>query len=186
MTPVRNALTERVERFARFLRRHGIALETFSAHLRLDILTVREAWALRKFLAISGGGGFGTDLRTALFAPAAQTIVPQTATSTVTGSGLDFDLCDGPLHGVLQVGAVSGTGPTLDVKYQSADAVGGPYTDIGVPGSAHPQVVAANKCSLTDFKRPKRWVRGVATIAGGSPSFALSVMLFGVPKTRSS
>jgi hypothetical protein len=171
-----------IETFARFLRRQGLVFETFAAHLRLDILSPREAWALRHFAAISGGSTVGTDLRDAL--SIGISIPPQTATGTVSGTGVDMNEADGPIHGLLVVGAVSGTGPSLDVRYQASDTSGGTYADIGVPGSVHPQVVASSKCSWADFKRPKRWVRAVATVAGGSPSFSVSVALFGVPKTR--
>ncbi len=178
-----NALTL-IETFAQFLTERGLHLETFAAHLRLGILSPKECWAFRRFAAISGGGTVGSDLKNALFFPQAQTIVPQTATSSVTGAGLDFDLCDGPLHAILQVGVVSGTSPTLDVKFQACDTTSGVYTDIGVPKSLHPTVTASGQCSVTDFKRPKRFVRALATIGGGSPSFAFSVGIFGVRKVQ--
>lgn len=77
----------------------------------------------------------------------------------------------------LDVGSVSGTTPTLDVKFQeSADGSTG-WTDI--TGAAFTQVTAAGSQTLR-FKTSKRYVRAVATIAGTSPAFVFGVYVIGV------
>lgn len=103
-------------------------------------------------------------------------IRPQTATSTVTGSGVDMRDTT-PCFAELVVGTVSGTSPTLDVKLQESDTSGGTYSDIS--GATFAQVTASNKEEIINFKRTKRFVRALATIAGTSPSFAFAVNVFG-------
>ncbi len=119
------------------------------------------------------GGGYEDLLNTWI---RGQSIVPQVATSTVTGTGVDLDNTIA-VFAELQVGTVSGTTPTLDVKLQESDTSGGTYTDI--PGAAIAQVTASTKIDGIDAKRTKRWFRALATIAGTTPSFALSVSLWG-------
>lgn len=103
------------------------------------------------------------------------TLRPQVATSTVNGSSVDT-LGYNSAAFVLEVGAVSGTSPTLDVKIQeSADASS--WTD--VPGATFTQVTAANNSQILRVDglgtSRKRYLRAVATIAGTSPSFTLAV-----------
>jgi hypothetical protein len=134
------------------------------------------AW--RGALPIAGGvgAGFINDLKNNLVYPSgAQTIVPQTATSTVTGAAIDMVDSDGPCYGLLMVGTVSGTSPTLDVKYQECDTSGGTYADIS--GATHAQVTASSKTSRVNFRRSKRFVKAVGTIAGTTPSFAFAVAI---------
>jgi hypothetical protein len=107
-------------------------------------------------------------------------IRPQTATSTVTGQPVDLQETDGQCFALLNVGAVSGTSPTLDVKVQESATSGGTYTD--VPDAAFTQITAANKSALINFRRTKRFCRLLATIGGTSPSFALSGGVYGVKK----
>ena len=119
-------------------------------------------------------GGFNFDvLNSAIHA---SSIVPQTATSTVTGTAADMK-DTGPLFAELQVGAVSGTTTTCDVKIQECDTSGGTYADI--TGATFTQVTTANQKQLKNFKRSKRFLKAVATIGGSSPSFALAVSIFG-------
>ena len=103
-----------------------------------------------------------------LFSPAART-------STANGTGADMQDYEGTAIATLDVGAVSGTAPTLDVKLQHSDTQGGTYTDI--TGATFAQVTAADVTAnkAFDVGATTRWVRAVATIAGTSPSF-----LFGV------
>lgn len=182
-----DSLAETADRFGAFLKRHGLNFERFAAHLRLDILTPREAWAVRRFAAISGSGGANTavtDLKNALFTPALQTIAPITASGTLTGTAVDMIDCDGPCFGLLVVGAVSAgtTAATVDVKYTEADTAAGTYSD--VPRATHAQVTASSKCSRVNFKRSKRFIKAVATMSGTSPTAAIAVVVEGQLKTR--
>lgn len=121
------------------------------------------------------------DLKNNLVSDAAgHSIRPQTATATVTGQALDFQDADGPCFAALQVGTVSGTSPTLDVKVQESATSGGTYTD--VTGAAFTQVTASNKAQVINFKRTLRFCRLLGTIAGTSPSFALAGQIYGQKK----
>jgi hypothetical protein len=177
-------LAEIAERLAALLTRHGLDLERFAAHLRLDILTPREAWALRKFALISGGVGtaFINDLKNNLVFPALQTIAPITASGTLTGTAVDMVDSDGPCFGVVQAGAISAgtTAASFTVKYTECDTAGGTYADI--TGAVHAAITAASQCSIVNFKRSKRFIKGVATAAGTAPTLAISVGVFGLKK----
>lgn len=85
----------------------------------------------------------------------------------------------------LDVTAVAGTLPTLDVKVQAKDPVSGAYVDL--PGAAFVTKSVAGSDTLTIYPGvaesagrlesavlPRTW-RAVATIGGTSPSFTFSV-----------
>lgn len=85
----------------------------------------------------------------------------------------------------LDISAVSGTSPTLDVKLQSKDALSGVYVDD--PGSVFAQKTATGTDELTVYPGvttsanrarsaplPRTW-RVVCTIGGTTPSFTFSV-----------
>lgn len=103
---------------------------------------------------------------------------PQAATATTNGSAVDtFGYNSAAV--TLEVGAVSGTSPTLDVKIQeSADGSTG-WADVS--GATFTQVTAANNSQIIRVEglgtSRKRYLRAVATIAGTSPSFTLAVEL---------
>lgn len=106
-------------------------------------------------------------------------------TSTYTGSGgyiadlLDYE---GMLTVSQVVGTVSGTTPTLDGKLQGsangssgwADITGATFTQVTATGAAQTIAVSASEVP--------RYIRYVGTIAGTSPSFALSVIANGIKK----
>ena len=99
---------------------------------------------------------------------------PQTATSTVTGTGGDMLAGDGRCFAIQQVGTASGTGQTLDGKIQeSSDNTS--WSDIA--GATFTTVTAANNYQAITFDRTKRYLRYVGTIGGASPSFALAVII---------
>ena len=96
-------------------------------------------------------------------------------TATANGTGVDLqgyiNAGGRQMKAFLDVGAVSGTTPTLDVKLQdSADNV--TYADIA--GATFAQATAATSQAI-HFRTNKRYVRAVATIAGTTPSFTCSV-----------
>ena len=76
----------------------------------------------------------------------------------------------------------SGT-PTLDVKLQESDTLGGTYTDI--VGGAFTQFGAADSFQVLklDIANTKKYVRGSATAGGTSPVSAYNVTLTGMPKS---
>src|SRR3954464_6438219 len=95
---------------------------------------------------------------------------PQPATSTVTGASGDLLAGDGRCFAVQQVGAVSGTAPTLDGKIQESSDGSTNWTDI--TGATLTQVTATGNYQAITFDRSKRYIRYVGTIAGTTPSFA--------------
>lgn len=103
------------------------------------------------------------------------TFRPQAATATANGSSVDTKGYNSAAFS-LEVGAVSGTSPTLDVKIQeSAD---GSTNWADVSGAAFTQVTAANNSQILRVEglgtSRKRYLRAVATIAGTSPSFTFA------------
>lgn len=106
-------------------------------------------------------------------------IRPQTATATVTGQSVDLNDADQNCFAVQEVGAVSGTTPTLDTKVQESSD-NSTWTDI--TGATFTQVTASNKSQAINFKRTKRYTRLVGTIAGTTPSFAVAGQIFGQKK----
>jgi hypothetical protein len=103
-------------------------------------------------------------------------IRPQSATSNVNGSAVDTSGYNSAAV-VLEVGAVSGTNPTLNVKIQeSADGSTG-WTDVA--GAVFTQVTAANNSQIIRVEglgtSRQRYLRAVATLGGTSPNFTFAV-----------
>lgn len=115
-----------------------------------------------------------------VFANDGNTLVPATRTATANGVAIDLMESSENCFAIQEVGAVSGTTPTLDTKVQESDTSGGTFTD--VPAAVFAQVVASNKSQAINFKRTKRFCRLVNTIAGTSPSFANAGQIFGQKK----
>ncbi len=116
----------------------------------------------------------------AAFANDGSSLVPAVRTATANGAAVDLVSSDGPCFALMEYGAVSGTSPASDVKVQESDTSGGTFTDI--PGAVFPQVAAANKFQIINFKRTKRFCRLVIVIAGTTPSFASAGQIFGQKK----
>lgn len=103
-------------------------------------------------------------------------------TSTATGTGKDVSEYSGFCHVILQSSAATaGTNPTLNVKLQDCDTVGGSYTDI--TGAVFAELTAAADVTSMITIKPdelKKFVRAVGTIAGTStPTFGFGVSLVG-------
>ena len=106
---------------------------------------------------------------------------PAAVTATGASTGVSVkELLDDAMA-ILDVGAVAGTNPTLDLVIQSSDAVGGTYTTIATFG----QVTAATKIGAVRVNLggqnsgsvEQKFVRASYTIAGTNPSFTISVIL---------
>ncbi len=177
-----DSLADVAERFSVFLKKHGLHFQSFAAHLRLDILTPREAWALRKFAPICGGAGTGfiNDLKNQTVSGIS--IAPITASGTLTGTAVDMVDSDGPCFGIVNGGAISGgtTAATFAVKYTECDTSGGTYADI--TGATHATISTASQLSIINFKRSKRYIKAVATATGTSPTLVVGVTVLGVKK----
>ena len=105
-----------------------------------------------------------------------QLIVPQTATTTVTGVGIDRKGFDNATI-IVSIGATLTTTETLSIAIQESDTVGGTY--VAITGAVFPNFTGTddNKTAIgaIDLKKRKAFIRAVGTIAGTTPSFALSV-----------
>ncbi len=101
---------------------------------------------------------------------------PAALTATTNGSAVDT-LGYNSAAVSLEVGAVSGTTPTLDVKIQeSADGSTG-WADVS--GATFTQVTASNNSQILRVEglgtSRKRYLRAVETIAGTTPSFTMAI-----------
>lgn len=103
---------------------------------------------------------------------AGASIRPSAVTSDTNGSGLDFANGEISTNAILEVGAVSGTTPTLDVKLQESTD-NSSWSDIS--GATFTQVTAANQRQAIRCLRSKRYVRAVADVGGTTPSFTMCV-----------
>ena len=120
----------------------------------------------------------------ALITPVNSGVAGGAKTSTVTGAAIDTDGINGGFVFIQQVDTVSGTTPTLDGKIQESDASGGTYTDVS--GATFTQVTASTNIQtvVVDRNATKRFLKYIGTIAGTSPSFALTLACGGVKQYR--
>ena len=117
-------------------------------------------------------------------AKSAFTFRPAALTSTSQGTAVDR-LNYQSVLAVLDVGAVTGTSPTMDCKLQSSATSGGTYTDIS--GATFTQVTASNarQDKSVDLSPVNRFIRGLCAIGGTTPSFTASlIFILGEPGTR--
>lgn len=109
-------------------------------------------------------------------------IIPcATRTTTVTGAAVDMQQYVGKVKMVLMSSIGTGTTPTLDVKLQdSADGSTG-WADIA--GATFTQVTdaadAIEAIGVT-IDSAARYIRGVGTIAGTTPSFSFGLCAIGM------
>ena len=124
-----------------------------------------------------------------IFAPAART-------ASANGTGLDLADYEGMCVLSLESAAGTGTAPTLDFKLQESDdnttftdvAVASLFSSNNSAAGAFVQVTgaAASVQSRTvDASQLKRYVRGVFTIGGTTPSFTCQASLIGQKKYQS-
>lgn len=99
--------------------------------------------------------------------------------TNAAGSAIDLQGTINPLgrevKAILDVGAVAGTSPTLDVAIQeSATTTAADFT--AITGAAFTQVSTTGNQEL-HFKVTKRYVRAVSTVGGTSPKQDFGVYL---------
>ena len=87
---------------------------------------------------------------------------------------------DGRCFAVQVIGPVTGTGPSLAGKIQESSD-NSTWTD--VTGATFTTVTASNNIQTIVFDRTKRYLRHARTVAGTSPTFALSVLIGEQKKT---
>ena len=101
-------------------------------------------------------------------------LAPQTITASANGSSADMINGDGPCFAIQQIGAVSGTSPTLAGKIQESTD-GSTWTDVS--GATFTTVTSSTNTQAITFERTKRYLRYVATVGGTSPSFAVAALV---------
>lgn len=124
---------------------------------------------------------FTKDLKSQLTASQLNATSPRTATFNSTS--VDLQNYEGDVLVTEDVQTVSGTTPTLDGKIQdSADNAA--FADVTGYTFAQRTATGGPATVRVDKRKVRRYVRYVGTIAGTSPSFALSVVAHGQLKTQ--
>lgn len=100
-------------------------------------------------------------------------------TATATGASKDWDYYSPQmLVALLDVGAASGTSPTLDVVVQGSED-GTTWETVGTMAQA--TAAGVQRANITKLAK---YYRAVATIGGGTPSFTFGVYLLGAHPTH--
>jgi hypothetical protein len=95
-------------------------------------------------------------------------------TASANGTGVDVSGYVGNIKVLLNIGTVTGTTPTLDVKIQDS-ADNSSWADVS--GYTIAQKTAAGSDSLSVDKRAvRKYIRAVATIGGTTPSFPCAIL----------
>jgi len=115
-----------------------------------------------------------------VFANDGNSLAAASRTATASGGAVDLVDAEGTCFAILNVGTVTGTSPTLDVKIQECATSGGTYTDI--TGATFTQVTASAKGQIITFKRAQRFCRAFATIAGTTPVFPFAALIASMKK----
>lgn len=124
---------------------------------------------------------FSKDLKGQLTASKMNGTSPRTATFNSTS--VDTQQYEGDLLVTEDVTTVSGTTPTLDGKIQDS-ADDSSYTDVSGYTFTQRTATGAPATVKVDKRKVRRYIRYVGTIAGTTPSFALSVVAHGQLKTQ--
>lgn len=104
-------------------------------------------------------------------------------TSTFNSTSVDTQNYEGDLLITEDVQTVTGTTPTLDGKVQDS-ADNSAFADVAGYTFAQRTATGAPATLRVDKRKVRRYVRYVGTIAGTTPSFALSVVAHGQLKTQ--
>lgn len=105
-----------------------------------------------------------------------------TATANTTGVAVGDGMLDDAIV-IINIGAVSGTTPTLDIAVQTSDAVGGTYTTVGSfaqKAAADANTVCAIQLNLdgpNSGDEEQKFVRLAQTVAGTTPSFTYGAVM---------
>jgi hypothetical protein len=111
----------------------------------------------------------------------------ETVTTTGNGTGANYGADRNVQFFLMAAGAVTGTSPTLDVKFQDS-ADGTTYTDLGVSFPQATTTVGTVIGNLGDFptvmvhtKPGRPYLRVVKTVGGTTPSFGSMAVLHTPP-----
>lgn len=112
----------------------------------------------------------------------------QSVTATGNETGVDVTQFTGEIAVMLASKATAGTTPTLDVKLQESDTLGGTYTDIA--GAVFTQVTNAGSSApvlqkiAVKVDSVKNFIRAVRTVGGTSPAFMTTCVAVGIRQIR--
>jgi len=114
-----------------------------------------------------------------------ESFTPAALTTTTNGTGIDLSDSNANMaSALLNVGAVSGTQGTLNVKIQEStdnttfvDITGATFAQQTTSGTAG-SLGSANGSQIISFQRNKRYVRAYATMAGTFTNFLFGVTIF--------
>jgi len=101
-------------------------------------------------------------------------LTPRVITTTTSSNSQDFQAGDGRCCAIQQIGAVTGTSPSLAGKIQESSD-GTNWTDIS--GATFTAVTTADNVQSISFDRTKRYLRYVATLTGTSPNFQIAALI---------
>lgn len=106
------------------------------------------------------------------------------------GDYIDMQTADGPVFGILQFGAVTGSGVDIDVKLQECATTNGTYTDMtnGDFTASYTETTADNVLEFVNARRTARYVRAYAVLAATTSltSCPLTVSIVGQKKIMGS
>lgn len=119
--------------------------------------------------------------RGVLFLTTSRITVSTARTANYVGTAFDTKDYEGQAKVIIDVGAVSGTSPTLDLKLQDATTSGGTYADI--PGATAAQLTATGLVEINfNVSAARQFLKVAGTITGTSPSFAVAEIFTGFKK----
>ena len=107
-------------------------------------------------------------------------LVPGAQTASVNGPAIDLISGDGSCFAVQQVGTVADE-TTLDGHIEESATGTGSWS--AITGATFTQVTGSNNLQVIQFTRTARYVRWVGTVAGGTPSAAVAVLIGEQKKT---
>lgn len=106
----------------------------------------------------------------------AASLRPQAITTETTGVAIDFGNGTGATNAILDVGAVSGTTPSMTVQIEESDDGSTNWT--AIDGMVFTAVTTANQHQVVRGLRSKQFVRANASdVSGTTPSFQTCVQI---------
>lgn len=127
----------------------------------------------------------GAPMNAMAMAKAVRVAQAQSVTADVTPAGVDVSAYEGVALFTLDANHIDGTTPTLDVKLQESDTVGGSYTD--VPGGAFAQVTTTDSFQQikVNLDGRKKFIGALLDVGGTSPDYRVSVVMAAFEKYQS-
>lgn len=110
-------------------------------------------------------------------------LVPVASVSaTAVSSAIDLQAYEGEILLAVDVGAVSGTTPTLDFKLTECATSGGSYTDVAGGGGTQVTTVSGFQTISLNSDNLMQFVKLSYTLAGTTPVYLLSAKIYAAKK----